>query len=945
MNHKKIIIKGAKENNLKNISLEIPRNKMVVMTGLSGSGKTSLAFDTIYAEGQRRYVESLSAYARQFLGGVEKPNVELIEGLSPAISIDQKTTSNNPRSTVGTVTEIYDYLRLLYARVGIPYCPNHHIPITGQTITEMVQQVMRLEDGSRLSLLAPVVRNKKGSFKEEFQNWLKEGYIRIRVDGSIFLLEEIKELEKNKRHDIDVIVDRIVKKEDSRSRIHDSLETALNLAKGHALVLNGREELSFSSHFACPLCDFTVPNLEPRLFSFNAPLGACDCCHGLGITEEVDLDNLIPDRHKTIREGGIRYYKNIVGTDNIEWQTFATLLKAYEIDIDTPIEKFTTKQLNRILCGSDRPIAYQITSSSGRSYTRNEFIEGVKTMIERRYVETTSSMSKEWYHSFMVESPCPKCGGKRLNPEALSVLVGDKNIYDFTRQSVVKALDWVQSLKLDKEAKMIAELVLKEISARLSFLKNVGLDYLTLDRLAGTLSGGEAQRIRLATQIGSQLSGVLYVLDEPSIGLHQRDNQRLIETLKKMRDLGNSLIIVEHDEETMSEADWIVDIGPGAGIHGGQVMANGTPEEVMNTPHSITGQYLSGKKIVPMPKIRRKGNKHFIEIKGACEHNLKNIHVKFPLGELVLVTGVSGSGKSTLVNEVLVKAVLKNLGRSKVHPGAFKSIKGLENVDKLVQIDQNPIGRTPRSNPATYTGVFDEIRDVFSKTPEARMRGYERGRFSFNVKGGRCEHCQGDGIKVISMNFLPDVMVPCEVCQGRRYNEETLQCTYKGKNIYDVLEMSVEEALLFFENHPRIKNKLQTLQDVGLGYLKLGQSSTTLSGGEAQRVKLASELQKRPTGKTVYILDEPTTGLHTDDVSRLIFVLQRIVENGDTVIVIEHNLDVIKNADWIIDLGPEGGDQGGTIVAQGSPEKICEVKESWTGKYLKKVIDWTKEHS
>ena len=945
MNHKKIIIKGAKENNLKNISLEIPRNKMVVMTGLSGSGKTSLAFDTIYAEGQRRYVESLSAYARQFLGGVEKPNVELIEGLSPAISIDQKTTSNNPRSTVGTVTEIYDYLRLLYARVGIPYCPNHHIPITGQTITEMVQQVMRLEDGSRLSLLAPVVRNKKGSFKEEFQNWLKEGYIRIRVDGSIFLLEEIKELEKNKRHDIDVIVDRIVKKEDSRSRIHDSLETALNLAKGHALVLNGREELSFSSHFACPLCDFTVPNLEPRLFSFNAPLGACDCCHGLGITEEVDLDNLIPDRHKTIREGGIRYYKNIVGTDNIEWQTFATLLKAYEIDIDTPIEKFTTKQLNRILYGSDRPIAYQITSSSGRSYTRNEFIEGVKTMIERRYVETSSSMSKEWYHSFMVESPCPKCGGKRLNPEALSVLVGDKNIYDFTRQSVVKALDWVQSLKLDKEAKMIAELVLKEISSRLSFLKNVGLDYLTLDRLAGTLSGGEAQRIRLATQIGSQLSGVLYVLDEPSIGLHQRDNQRLIETLKKMRDLGNSLIIVEHDEETMSEADWIVDIGPGAGIHGGQVMANGTPEEVMNTPHSITGQYLSGKKIVPLPKIRRKGNKHFIEIKGACEHNLKNIHVKFPLGELVLVTGVSGSGKSTLVNEVLVKAVLKNLGRSKVHPGAFKSIKGLENVDKLVQIDQNPIGRTPRSNPATYTGVFDEIRDVFSKTPEARMRGYERGRFSFNVKGGRCEHCQGDGIKVISMNFLPDVMVPCEVCQGRRYNEETLQCTYKGKNIYDVLEMSVEEALLFFENHPRIKNKLQTLQDVGLGYLKLGQSSTTLSGGEAQRVKLASELQKRPTGKTVYILDEPTTGLHTDDVSRLIFVLQRIVENGDTVIVIEHNLDVIKNADWIIDLGPEGGDQGGTIVAQGSPEKICEVKESWTGKYLKKVIDWTKEHS
>ncbi|QRG86781.1 excinuclease ABC subunit UvrA [Bulleidia sp. zg-1006] len=944
MNNDRIVIKGAKENNLKNISLEIPRNKMVVMTGLSGSGKTSLAFDTIYAEGQRRYVESLSAYARQFLGGVEKPNVELIEGLSPAISIDQKTTSNNPRSTVGTVTEIYDYLRLLYARVGVPYCPKHHIAITGQTITEMVHQVMKLEDGSRLSVLAPVARNKKGTFKEEFQNWLKAGYIRARVDGSIFLLEEIKELEKNKRHDIDVVVDRVVKKEEVRSRIHDSLETALGLADGHALVLNGSEELSFSSHFACPLCDFTVPNLEPRLFSFNAPLGACDMCHGLGITEEVDVDNLIPDCHKTIREGGIRYYKNIVGTDNIEWQTFATLLKAYKIDIDTPIEQFTEKQMNAILYGSDKPIPYKITSSSGRSYTRNEYIEGVKTMIERRYVETTSSMSKEWYHSFMVESPCPKCHGKRLNQEALSVLVGDKNIYEFTAQSVVKALTWLESLKLDKEAKTIAELVLKEISARLSFLKNVGLDYLTLDRLAGTLSGGEAQRIRLATQIGSQLSGVLYVLDEPSIGLHQRDNQRLIATLKKMRDLGNSLIIVEHDEETMNEADWLVDIGPGAGVHGGQVMANGKPEDVKNNPNSITGQYLSGKKIVPMPKKRRKGNKTFIEIKAASEHNLKKINVKFPLGELVLVTGVSGSGKSTLVNEVLVKAVLKNLGRTKVHPGAFTSIKGLENVDKLVQIDQNPIGRTPRSNPATYTAVFDEIRDVFSKTPEARMRGYDRGRFSFNVKGGRCEHCQGDGVKIISMNFLPDVTVPCEVCGGKRYNEETLQCTYKGKNIYDVLEMSVEEALQFFENHPRIKNKLQTLQDVGLGYLKLGQSSTTLSGGEAQRVKLASELQKRPTGKTVYILDEPTTGLHTDDVNRLISVLQRIVDNGDTVIVIEHNLDVIKNADWIIDLGPEGGDQGGTIVAQGSPEKICEVKESWTGKYLKKVMEWTKNH-
>lgn len=941
----KIIVKGAKENNLKNISLEIPKNKMVVMTGLSGSGKTSLAFDTIYAEGQRRYVESLSAYARQFLGGLEKPNVELIEGLSPAISIDQKTTSNNPRSTVGTVTEIYDYLRLLYARVGVPYCPNHHVPITGQTITEMVNQVMNFEDGSRLNIVAPVVRNKKGSFKEEFQQWLKAGYIRVRVDGSIFLLEEIKELEKNKRHDIDVIVDRIVKKPESRSRVHDSLESALSLAGGHALVICGEQEVHFSSQFACPYCDFTVPNLEPRLFSFNAPLGACPECHGLGITEEVDIDNLIPDRSKTIREGGIRYYKNIVGSENIEWQIFETLLKTYGMDIDTPIDQFTPEQIDRILYGSDKPISYKIVSSSGNTYSRNEFIEGVKTMIERRYVETTSSMSKEWYHSFMVESPCPKCQGKRLNQEALSVLVGDKNIYEFTSMSVIKALEWLDQLKLSSESTVIAELVLKEIHNRLSFLKNVGLDYLTLDRLARTLSGGEAQRIRLATQIGSQLSGVLYVLDEPSIGLHQRDNQRLIETLKNMRDLGNSLIIVEHDEETMAEADWLVDIGPGAGIHGGQVMANGTPEEVKKNPNSITGKYLSGEKIVSMPTSRRKGNKKFIEIKGASEHNLKNINVKFPLGELVLVTGVSGSGKSTLVNEVLVKAVLKNLGRSKVHPGAHKSIQGLDEIDKLVQIDQNPIGRTPRSNPATYTGVFDEIRDVFSKTPEARMRGYDKGRFSFNVKGGRCEHCQGDGVKVISMNFLPDVSVPCEVCEGKRYNEETLQCTYKGKNIYDVLEMSIEEALVFFENHPRIKNKLQTLQDVGLGYLKLGQSSTTLSGGEAQRVKLASELQKRPTGKTIYILDEPTTGLHTDDVNRLISVLQRIVDNGDTVIVIEHNLDVIKNADWVIDLGPEGGDLGGTIVAQGTPEKIMAVPESWTGKYLKKTIEWTLAHS
>ena len=940
----KLIIRGAKENNLKNISLEIPRNKMVVMTGLSGSGKTSLAFDTIYAEGQRRYVESLSAYARMFLGGVEKPNVEAIEGLSPAISIDQKTTSNNPRSTVGTVTEIYDYLRLLYARTGTPYCPNHHIPITGQTITEMVDTAMALPDKSRLSIMAPIVSNKKGTFKETFAKLLKDGYIRVEVDGEIRMLEDEITLDKNKRHDISVIVDRIVKNEESRSRIHDSLETALELADGRAVLKNGEEEILFSSHFACRICGFSVPVLEPRLFSFNAPLGACDTCHGLGITEEVDIDNLIPDRSKSIREGGIRYYKNIVDTDNIEWQTFHTLLKHYKISLDTPINDLTKKQLEVILNGSDVPIKYSITSSGGNQYTRNDYIEGVKKLIERRYVETTSSMSKDWYHSFMIESPCPQCGGRRLNEQALSVQVGDKNINEFTSMSVLKALDWMHELKLDAEKTRIADLVLKEIESRLQFLKDVGLEYLTLDRLAGTLSGGEAQRIRLATQIGSRLSGVLYVLDEPSIGLHQRDNSKLIATLKNMRDLGNSLIVVEHDEETMLSADWIVDIGPGAGIHGGEVIASGPPEEIMRCDASITGQYLSGKKIIPVPETRRKGTGKSVEIKGAAEHNLKNINVKFPLGKLIVVTGVSGSGKSTLVNEVFMKSVLQNLGRQKVRPGKHKSVKGLENIDKMVQIDQDPIGRTPRSNPATYTGVFDDIRDVYAKTPEARLRGYDKGRFSFNVKGGRCEACQGDGVKVISMNFLPDVYVPCEVCHGRRYNEETLQCTYKGKNIYDVLEMPAEEALHFFANHPKIRNKLQTLNDVGLGYIKLGQASTTLSGGEAQRVKLASELQKKATGKTVYILDEPTTGLHTDDVKRLIEVLQRIVDNGDTVIVIEHNLDVIKSADWVIDLGPEGGDNGGTIVAQGTPEDVAKVKESFTGQYLIKALNWTKEH-
>lgn len=942
MEQDKLIIRGARENNLKNISLEIPRNKMVVMTGLSGSGKTSLAFDTIYAEGQRRYVESLSAYARMFLGGVEKPDVEQIEGLSPAISIDQKTTSNNPRSTVGTVTEIYDYLRLLYARCGVPYCPTHNIPITGQDISEMVAQVMSLEDGTRLTVMAPIIRNKKGTFKDQFAKLQKDGYVRVRVDGEIKLLEDDIELEKNKRHNIDVVIDRIIKKEEAKGRIHDSLETALNLAAGMAIVLEGDQEELFSSNYACRICGFSVPKLEPRLFSFNAPLGACDTCKGLGFTEEVDVDLLIPDKELSIREGAIRFYKNIVDTENIEWQTFETLMKAYKISLDVPVKKLTKKQMEIILHGSDRPISYKITSSGGNTYMRNDYIEGIKDMIERRYVETSSAMSKDWYHSFMIESKCPTCGGKRLNEQALSVRVGDRNIIEFTEQSVVNAMDWLEKTELTETQAKIAEQVIKEIGSRLRFLKDVGLDYLTLDRLAGTLSGGEAQRIRLATQIGSRLSGVLYVLDEPSIGLHQRDNAKLIDTLKNMRDLGNSLIVVEHDEETMLNADWIVDIGPGAGIHGGEVIFNGTPEEILKSEDSITGKYLSGRLRIDVPEQRRKGTGKAAELIGVSEHNLKHINVKFPLGKLVLVTGVSGSGKSTLVNECFMKAVQQNLGYTRIHPGKYEKVKGLNNIDKLVQIDQNPIGRTPRSNPATYTGVFDDIRSVFANTPEARLRGYDKGRFSFNVKGGRCEACWGDGVKVISMNFLPDVYVPCEVCHGKRYNEETLQCTFKGKNIYDVLEMTVEEGLELFANQPKIRNKLQTLCDVGLGYLKLGQSSTTLSGGEAQRVKLASELQKRATGKTVYILDEPTTGLHTDDVKRLIAVLEAIVDTGNTVIVIEHNLDVIKCADWIIDLGPEGGDNGGMIIAEGTPEQVAENPNSWTGQYLKKTLKWTK---
>lgn len=936
----KLIIKGARENNLKNISIEIPKNKLVIMTGLSGSGKTSLAFDTIYAEGQRRYVESLSAYARQFLGNMEKPDVDSIEGLSPAIAIDQKTTSNNPRSTVGTVTEIYDYLRLLYARVGKAYCPNHDVVIESQTIKQMADTIDKYDDGDRLMVVARVVKRQKGTFKDYFADLLKDGYLRVNVDGQMYMLDEDIQLEKNKRHNIDVIIDRIVKKEGYRSRLIDALEVALKLTGGEAVVQNltkDTEEL-FSEHLACPICGFSVPKLEPRLFSFNNPLGACEDCRGLGIKNEVDNDLLIPDWDKSINEGGIRYFKTAVGTNRIEWQRFLVLCRTYDIDLNKPLKDFTKKELDIILYGSTEPISYEIISDSGNVNKTTKYIEGVKTLIARRYEETTSKWSKEWYASFMAEHTCPTCHGRRLNDQVLSVRVGGLNIAEFTEQSIEQALNFIQNIKLSEYELNIARLVLKEVNDRLTFLNNVGLGYLTLARRAGGLSGGEAQRIRLATQIGTRLTGVLYVLDEPSIGLHQRDNNKLIQSLKDIRDLGNSVLVVEHDEDTMKASDYIVDIGPGAGVHGGQVICAGTPQEIEACGDSITGQYLSGKKKIPVPEKRRKGNGHFLEIKGAKEHNLKNINVKFPLGKFNVVTGVSGSGKSTLVNDILGKVLMRYVYHSKERPGEHKSVSGTEHIDKVIEVSQDPIGRTPRSNPVTYTGVFDDIRDLFAQTNEAKMRGYDKGRFSFNVKGGRCEACQGDGLKKISMHFLPDVYVPCEQCGGKRYNEETLQVTYKDKNIYDILEMTVEEALVFFENLPKIKNKIQTLYDVGLGYVKLGQSATTLSGGEAQRVKLASELQKKSTGKTVYILDEPTTGLHSHDVARLIEVLQRIVDQGDTIIVIEHNLDVIKVADHIIDLGPEGGDGGGTVVVSGTPEKVAKCEKSFTGQFLRPLL-------
>lgn len=933
-----ITVKGARENNLKNIDIKIPRDQLIIMTGVSGSGKTSLAFDTIYAEGQRRYMESLSSYARMFLGNSEKPDVDSIDGLSPAIAIDQKTTSHNPRSTVGTVTEIYDYLRLLYARIGIPYCPHHGEPIKGSTITEMVDRVMELPDRTRTTILAPLVREKKGMHKDLLEKVSKEGFVRVRVDGEIKYIEEMDPLNKNQKHTIEVVVDRIIKSDDRR-RYFDSIQTALSLSDGMVVIMTPDEEILLSSNYACKICGFTVPKLEPKLFSFNAPMGACPECKGLGITQRVDLDLLIPDRNKSIAEGGIYYYKNQVGSQNLEWQKMEALIHYYGINMDTPIKDLPKEQLDKILYGSKERIRYNIYSRSGTVTQKYEEIEGIVPMIERRYQETSSKWSREWYASFMSDSVCHLCHGARLNEQALAVKVGDKNIYEWTQMSVKDAISYMDNLQLSDSEKKISELVTKEIHNRLEFLNNVGLTYLTLDRLSSTLSGGEAQRIRLATQIGSKLTGVMYVLDEPSIGLHQRDNDKLIDTLKEMRDLGNTLIVVEHDEDTMRASDYIVDIGPGAGVHGGQVVAAGTPEEIMKNENSITGRYLSGKEKIEVPEIRRKGNGKTIKVVKASQNNLKNVTVDFKLGTLTVVTGVSGSGKSSLVTEVLTHGIQHTLGKVRVKPGLAKEIKGMENIDKIIEIGQDPIGRTPRSNPATYTGVFDDIRDLFAQTKEAKLLGFDKGRFSFNVKGGRCEACQGDGIKKISMHFLPDVYVPCDVCHGKRYNEETLQVEYKGKTISDVLDMTVEEALEFFENVSKIRHKLQTLYDVGLSYVKLGQSATTLSGGEAQRVKLASELQKKATGKTLFVLDEPTTGLHSSDVKKLIEVLQRLVDNGDSVVVIEHNLDVIKSADYIIDIGPEGGDDGGTVVAAGTPEQIAASEKSYTGKYLKPLLE------
>ncbi|MBR2827712.1 MAG: excinuclease ABC subunit UvrA [Bacilli bacterium] len=935
----KIIVKGARENNLKNVNIELPKNKLIVMTGLSGSGKSSLAFDTIYAEGQRRYMESLSAYARQFLGNSEKPDVDSIEGLSPAISIDQKTTNNNPRSTVGTVTEIYDYLRLVFARVGVPYCPNHHIPISSQSVEEMTNKIMEYPTGTKLIILSPVVHGEKGTHKDILDQLRKDGYIRVRINGEMVDLSEDITLEKNKKDKIDVVIDRISLKEESRSRLFEAIEQATKLSGGKVVIqLLGEEkkELVFSEQFACPHCEFSLPELEPRLFSFNAPYGACPDCKGLGMNLQIDEDLLIPDDEKSIEEGCIKTLTD--DPEGIDYKKLECLCKHYKIKMNVPWKKLKRKEQEYILYGSDEIIHFSYYSKGGNKYDKKEFYEGIINTLERRYMDTSSTWIREWLENYMVEHTCDTCHGARLNDDVLSVKLGGKNIYEVTQMSIKELIPFFKNLKLSEEKKEIARLVLKEILDRLSFLSNVGLEYLTLSRNAGTLSGGEAQRIRLATQIGSHLTGVLYVLDEPSIGLHQRDNERLINSMKEMRDLGNTLIVVEHDTDTMLACDYLVDIGPGAGDKGGKVVAFGTPEEVMKNENSITGKYLSGKLKIEVPKKRRKGIGKTLKIKGAKEHNLKNIDVDIPLGTFTCVTGVSGSGKSSLVNEILCKAISQKIYKSKEKPGKFDKILGIENLDKIVAISQNPIGRTPRSNPATYTGVFDDIRTLFTTTKEAKMYGFEKNRFSFNVKGGRCEACRGDGVKKIEMHFLPDVYVPCEVCHGTRYNNETLNIKYKDKNIAEVLDMRVTEALEFFENVPKIKRKLQVLEDVGLGYIKLGQSAPTLSGGEAERVKLAKELQKQATGKTLFVLDEPTTGLHSDDIKRLLAILQKIVDNKDTVLVIEHNLDVIKVADYIIDLGPEGGDLGGEVIAKGTPEEISKIEKSYTGQFLKKIL-------
>ncbi|MEE6682327.1 excinuclease ABC subunit UvrA [Limosilactobacillus reuteri] len=947
MANDKIIIHGARAHNLKNIDITIPKNKLVVVTGLSGSGKSSLAFDTLYAEGQRRYVESLSAYARQFLGQMDKPDVDSIDGLSPAISIDQKTTSHNPRSTVGTVTEINDFLRLLWARVGTPICPNDNIPITSQSPEQMVDRVLELPERTRLQILSPVVRDKKGTQKKVFETIKREGFVRVQVDGETYDLDSVPELDKNKKHTVNVVIDRIIIKEGIRSRLFDSFESALRLSDGYAIAdVIGGDPIPFSEQYACPICGFTVGELEPRLFSFNAPTGACPECEGLGLKLEVDIDLVVPDQTKTLKEGAIVPWNPI--SSQYYPQMLEQFCKSVGIDMDTPFNKLSKKQQQQILYGNgETPFHFHYENDFGGIRDVDVPFEGVINNISRRYRETNSDFTREQMRKYMTELPCPVCHGYRLNQRALAVKIDGRNIGEVSALSISDSLEFFKNIKLSAQKNEIAKPILKEIIDRLTFMKNVGVEYLTLSRSARTLSGGEAQRIRLATQIGSNLSGVMYVLDEPSIGLHQRDNDRLIESLKAMRDLGNTLIVVEHDEDTMRAADYIVDIGPGAGENGGQVMAAGTPKQIMRSRKSLTGQYLSGKNFIPVPQERRGGNGKKITITGAAENNLKDITVDFPLGEFICVTGVSGSGKSTLVNMILKRVLAQKLNNNSAKPGKYKSISGVENIEKVINIDQSPIGRTPRSNPATYTGVFDDIRELFAQTNQAKMRGYTKGRFSFNVKGGRCEACRGDGIIKIEMNFLPDVYVPCEVCHGTRYNSETLEVEYKGKNIAEVLNMTVSEALDFFSAIPKIKRKLQTIEDVGLDYVRLGQPATTLSGGEAQRMKLAAELHRQSHGKSFYILDEPTTGLHMDDIKRLLAVLQRLVDAGNTVLVIEHDLDVVKSADWLIDLGPEGGAGGGNVVATGTPEQVAEVKGSYTGKYLKEMLErdqkWAEE--